>query len=140
MKRFLSLLLFLSLVTFTSCEDILECVVFGRSPELPDTSFDVGLVNLYYYEEFDAEIKNEPRDNDYEYFFEIDGYLPDGLEMNVSHRTVSIEGSPQSPGSFTFSVFLYVDPPLSYDSETDEYDENMCSTSTSKEYTIIINQ
>ncbi|WP_299335531.1 hypothetical protein [uncultured Psychroserpens sp.] len=137
MKRLLPLLLVLSLFSFTSCEDFFDCIV-NRRPELPNKSFGVGTIGVYYYEEFDAEIKNEPRDNDYGYEFEVDNGLPDGLVMIQNYRTVSFEGTPMETGTFKFTVYLYVDPPINYDFETDAYDDPLCSESTSKEYTIII--
>ncbi|MEH6536204.1 MAG: hypothetical protein V7719_07420 [Psychroserpens sp.] len=139
MKRLLPLFLFLSIFTFSSCDDFLDCVV-NRRPELPDKSFGVGTIDLYYYEEFDAQIKNEPQDNDYGYHFEIDGDLPNGLEMFVNYRTVSIEGTPTTVGTFRFTVFLDVDPPITYNENNDTYDDPLCSESTSKEYTIIIGE
>ncbi|MCD2259215.1 hypothetical protein [Psychroserpens luteolus] len=138
MKRLLPLLLVLSLFTLSACEDFLDCII-NRRPELPNKSFGVGELETYYYEEFKAEIKNEPRDDDYGYFFEIDGELPEGLEMFVNYRTVSIEGLPTNPGTYRFTVLLFVDPPVSYDYETDQYDDPLCSESTSKEYMISIN-
>ncbi|WP_298903888.1 hypothetical protein [uncultured Psychroserpens sp.] len=139
MKRLLPLLLFvLSSIMLSSCEDVFDCII-NRRPELPNKSFEVGTVESYYYDEFRAEIKNEPRDDDYGYIFEVDDNLPDGLELFVNYRTVSIEGLPTHPGTYTFTVYLFVDPPLSYDYDTDQYDDPLCSDSTSKEYTIIIN-
>ena len=139
MKRLLPLLLVvLTTLTFSSCDDVLDCII-NRRPELPNKSFEVGSIGTYYYDEFRAEIKNEPRDDDYGYIFEVDDNLPDGLEIYVNYRTVSIEGMPTHPGTYKFTVLLFVDPPVSYDYETDEYDDPLCSDSTSKEYTIIIN-
>jgi len=138
MKRLLPLLLVFSLFSFTNCEDFLDCIV-NRRPELPNKEFGVGDLQTYYYEEFDAQIKNEPRDNDYDYEFEIQGNLPEGLQMVVNYRTVSIEGLPTFPGTYTFTVFLYVYPPVNYDFDTNQYDDPLCSESTSKEYTITIN-
>ncbi|MDG5491760.1 hypothetical protein [Psychroserpens sp. SPM9] len=137
MKQLRPLLLVLSLFTVTSCEDFLDCVI-NRRPELPDKSFRLGVVNSYYYDEFDAQIKNEPRDNDYGYEFEIHGDLPEGLSMIVNYRTVSIEGLPTHPGTYSFTVVLYVNPPINYDADTDTYDDPLCSESTSKDYTIRI--
>ena len=139
MKLKLSFLLFLSLLFFTSCEDIIECIIINRRPELPEKTFQQGYVNDFYYDEFDAHIKNEPSDNDYSYEFEIEGELPYGIIMSTDFRTLIIEGTPQFSGTFTFEVFLYVDHPLIYNEDTDEYESPLCAKSTSKEYTIIIN-
>lgn len=135
MKNILVVLVF---VLCLSCENILDCII-NRSPEIPDKSFDVGNVNGYYYQELTSEIKNEPRDDAYNYAYEIHGNLPDGLEMKANHRTLSIEGMPQASGTFTFTIYLYVDPPEYYDEESGEYEDALCSTSTSKKFSIIIN-
>ncbi|AUC76104.1 hypothetical protein [Olleya sp. Bg11-27] len=137
MKNTLSLLFFLSIIIFTGCESILECVI-NRSPELPDKSFTVGYRQQMYYDEFEAQIKNDPHDDSYGYNFELEGTLPEGVSMTIDYRIVRFEGMPQNQGIYDFTIFLYVDPPLSYDEETEDYEDSMCSTSTSKNYTIII--
>ncbi|WP_033961962.1 hypothetical protein [Psychroserpens jangbogonensis] len=138
MKKQLSLLLFLSFFMFSGCEDLLDCIL-NRRPEIHDKTFKDGTIDVYYYQEVTTEIKNEPRDDDYGYNYDIYGDLPDGLQMVVNYRTVSFEGIPEVDGKFTFTLLLYVDPPLNYDHDTDEYEDVMCSESTSKEFTITIN-
>lgn len=140
MKRPLHILIFLcSLTLFYSCDDVFDCLLFSKEPELPNKAFKVGSINSYYYDEFDAEIKNEPRDNDYGYEFDIDGTLPLGVEAFYDFRTFYLEGVPEEAGEFTFTVFVYVDPPLNYNPDTDSYEEDMCLTWSSKAYTLIIN-
>ncbi len=140
MKRPLhKLLLFIGLTLCFSCDDVLDCLIFSKEPELPNKAFKVGSINSYYYDEFDAEIKNEPRDNDYGYEFDIEGTLPIGVEAYYDFRTFYLEGIPEEPGEFNFTVYVYVDPPLRYDADTDSYEEDMCLTWTSKAYTLFIN-
>ncbi|WP_299392397.1 Ig domain-containing protein [uncultured Gelidibacter sp.] len=126
------------LCMFLSCDTIVECIV-NKRPELPDTSFKVGNVNGYYYQELTAEIKNEPRDDNYSYNFDINGNLPDGLSVTTTNRTLVIEGMPSAPGTFNFTIYLYVEGPEYYDEESDKYKDGLCSKSTSKKYSIIIN-
>ena len=123
---------------FFGCEDVIECII-NKRPEIHDKSFDVGYLNNYYYEEIQSEIKNEPRDNDYGYTYEIYGDLPVGLQTFANYRTLSIEGTPEVSGTYTFKVHLYVDPPEYYDDDSGQYESSMCAYSTSKEFTIIIN-
>ncbi len=137
MQKQLSFILFLSFFMFSSCEDLLDCIV-NRRPEIHDKTFKDGTIGVYYYQEVTTEIKNEPRDNDYGYNYELVGSLPDGLQMFVNYRTVSFEGTPEVVGAFKFSLLLYVDPPLSYDYDTNQYEEVMCSESTSKQFKITI--
>ncbi|WP_040756354.1 hypothetical protein [Winogradskyella psychrotolerans] len=120
------------------CEDIIECII-NKRPEIPNKSFGVGYVNNYYYEELTSEIKNEPNDDDYGYTYEIYGDLPDGLETFTNFRTLSIEGTARTSGTFTFKVYLYVDPPEYYDEDSEQYEDSLCAYSTSKEFTIIVN-
>ncbi|OBX26295.1 putative Ig domain-containing protein [Gelidibacter algens] len=133
-----NLLFVLAFVLCLSCENILECII-NRSPEIPDTAFVVGNVDSYYYQELTSEIKNEPRDEAYGYSYRISGNLPDGLEMYANNRTLSIEGTPKTSGTFTFTIHLYVDPPEYYDEDSGEYEDALCSRSTSKKFSIIIN-
>lgn len=119
---------------FSACEDFLECVV-NRRPQIHDNTFRNGTVGVYYYEEVTTEIKNEPRDNDYGYFYEVIGNLPDGVQMFTNYRTVSFEGTPEVAGTFKFTLLLYVDPP---NFGADEFEQVLCSDSTSKDFSITI--
>nr|WP_321224494.1 hypothetical protein [uncultured Psychroserpens sp.] len=139
MKKLLPLLLVFSLFTFTSCEDLLECALIARSPKLPNKTFKVGVVNDHYHDSFDAEIKNEPFDDDYFYYFDIEGDLPDGIHVYFNHRTVTIEGVTENAGTYNFTIYLDVDPPINYDEYSGEYEETMCSTSAFKNYSLTIN-
>lgn len=131
-------MLLFSVLAFSSCEDIIDCI-FNVSPELPNKDLQVGYLNDFYSDEIKAEINNEPRDDDYAYYFDIYGDLPQGLEVFYDFRTVIIEGTPQESGVYNFTIALSVDPPVYYDYETDEYYDPLCSDSTSRGYSITIN-
>ncbi|MEY8848665.1 hypothetical protein AB9K26_07605 [Psychroserpens sp. XS_ASV72] len=137
MKKQLLSFFLLSLFCFTSCDNVLECV-FNKRPEIHDTTFGRGQVGVYYYAEVTTEIKNEANDDDYGYNYELYGDLPDGIQMFVNYRTVSFEGLPEVAGRYTFTLLLYVDPPLVYDEYSNSYQDNMCSHSTSKDFSIVI--
>ena len=138
MKKLFSILFCISIITLVGCEEIIECVI-NRSPDLPEKQLESGRVGYVYYQEITADIKNEPRDNIYDYNFQIYGDIPDGLEVNIDFRTLYIEGIPNDTGRYEFTIALDVDPPEYYDEETQEYENSMCSTSTSMDYEIIIN-
>ena len=138
MKKLLAILFCFSLLSLISCEDIFDCTL-NRRPELPEKPLEIGRVGSAYFQQFDAGIKNEPRDNNYGYNFEIYGDIPDGLEVTTENRTVTIDGFPIIRGNYQFTIVLNVDPPTYYDQETEQYEDGMCSTSTSQEYEIIIN-
>ncbi|WP_055446469.1 hypothetical protein [Lacinutrix mariniflava] len=138
MKKRYSILFCISLITLVGCEDLLDCII-NRSPELPEKYLESGRVGYVYFQEITAGIKNEPRDDIYDYNFEIYGDIPDGLEVSIDFRTLFIEGTPNDSGRYEFTIALNVGPPEYYDEETEDYENSMCSTSTSMDYEIIIN-
>ena len=75
----------------------------------------------------------------YTYYFFVSGNLPDGLESYVDNRKVVFEGVPLETGTFEFKIELNVGGGGNWDSETDTWDDGLCTDSTSKKFTIIIN-
>ena len=136
MKQFSTIILLLFVTT--SCENFIDCINNVR-PELPNKTFKSGTMNVFYSDGLRAGIKNEPRDEDYDYYFEVYDDLPEGIEIYTEYNNIYFEGVPLEPGTFTFILFLSVDPPVSYDYETDRYDDPLCTDNTSKTYTIVIN-
>lgn len=136
--RYLKLFLLVCCILLLSCEAIIECVI-NRRPVMPNKIFDEGAVGYFYTDEFTSEIKNEPQDNDYDYFYTFYGDLPEGLEFYTDYRTVIIEGTPIEQGVFEFTIYLDVDPPEYYDEDSGEYEDSLCSSSTSKDFTIVVN-
>lgn len=136
--KFLRIIPLILCFLFFGCEDILECII-NKRPEIPNKNFVVGYVNHFYTDDFKSEIKNEPQDNDYDYYYEFYGDLPEGLEFYTDYRTVIIEGTPLEQGTFEFTIYLNVDPPEYYDEDSDQYEDSLCTDSTSKEFSITIN-
>ncbi len=133
MKRCLPLVLVLPFFMLLGCDNFLGCIT-NKRPQIHDANFGRGQVDVYYYQEVTTEIKNEPRDNDYGYYYELYGELPEGIHMFVNYRTVSFEGTPEVPGRYTFSLGLYVDPPFN----DDGIEEVLCEDFTSKDFSIYI--
>ena len=129
-KRLLPLLFFTLL--FVGCDD--PICIFPKEPELPNKQFPIGSTEDYYYVDLTAEINNEPRDDDYRYYFDVRG-LPIGMDYFVNYRTISLEGTPEESGVFEVTVFLDVDGPFrNFDNDPN----TLCNFSTSKTYTLII--
>ncbi|MDY2587616.1 hypothetical protein [Winogradskyella aquimaris] len=117
-----------------SCDDVFECMI-GRNPSLPNKQFPIGTTEGYYYVDLSAEIKNEPRDNDYDYYFHVEG-LPLGMDYFVNYRTISLEGTPEETGVFEITIYLDVDGP--FRNNFDDDPDLLCNYSTSKSYTLVI--
>ncbi|WP_438962540.1 hypothetical protein [Nonlabens sp.] len=136
MKYFIQLLFVLLLTTFTvSCDSITDCIINSR-PHLPGKDFIDGTANVFYEESIRAEIKNEPRDNDYWYYFTVTG-LPAGMDYEFIGRDLFIYGIPESPGRYSIEVFLEVEPRSVFIDDDDSWDEDgdsLCSYSTDRFY------
>ena len=141
MKKIVKLSFISTFLLFMSCQDILECVI-NRHPELSSKTLASAQINQLYFETIEAEIKNDPMDNSYDYYFSIDGNLPRGIDSNVDYRTMIFEGVPLVTGTYKFTVRVSVQQSFNY---RDECESNfndcdvLCSESTSKDYTIIVN-
>jgi hypothetical protein len=124
------------IVTFfvLSCED--QFCIIPVEPELANREFPVGTTDSYYYVDVRAEINNEPRDDDYRYFFDVRG-LPPGMDFFVNYRTISLEGVPEEPGIYSITIFLDVDGPFG---NFNNDPNTLCNFSTSKTYTMIIEE
>jgi hypothetical protein len=141
MKQYISVILLIAFFTLNSCENILDCIINVR-PELHDVELDEGFIDHYYFDKITAEIKNEPNDNSYDYYFDVSGNIPNGIDIIYDYREVILEGTPTESGRFTFRVFLDVDSynEYYYDEFGNEvFDDSLCTDSTSKTYTLIIN-
>lgn len=130
MKTLRTITLILFSVLLLNCEDFFECII-PREPELQNATFPIGSTESYYYTEVRAEINNEPRDQDYDYYFDVIG-LPLGMDYFVNFRTISLEGRPQETGTFEVTIIVDVDGPF-----RDDGNEVLCNYSASKTYTLI---
>ncbi|WP_248722832.1 hypothetical protein [Seonamhaeicola sp. ML3] len=141
MKQYYSLLLvFCITFCFYSCDDVLECIINVR-PELHNNDMDIARVDSYYFETITAEVKNEPNDNDYDYFFSVSGNVPKGLDIVYEYRRIIIEGIPKETGRYTIRVSLDVVAlnEFYFDEFGNEiYHAPLCTNTTSKVYTIVV--
>jgi hypothetical protein len=126
-------LFLLSFLVFGCTADGL-CII-PREPELRNKQFPIASTESYYYIDVDAGIRNEPRDNDYDYYFEVIG-IPAGMDYFINYRTVSIEGTPIEAGTYEITVFVEVDGP--FRNNFNEQPDRLCNYSTSKTYTLIV--
>ncbi len=135
MKRYLPIILLISFFSLSGCDDVLDCIINVR-PELHAKTLAVGLVDEYYSEIITAEIKNEPNDNDYDYYFDVSGRLPEGIEVVYNrHREVVFKGVPKESGRFNIKVYLEVIP---HYNEYGRSNGPLCSDDTSRSYVLAI--
>lgn len=140
MKQYLSFVLLFSFLLFTSCEDILECIINVR-PELSQRELNNAFVDEYYFDTITAEVKNEPNDNGYDYYFSVSGNVPRGLDVIYEYRRIIFEGFPTEPGRYTIRVSLNVEAfnEFYYDDFGNErYHDPLCTNNTSRVYTLVV--
>jgi hypothetical protein len=106
MKR--TLIIVIGFLTFLSCDEVFECVL-GLEPEINETNIEQGFVDEPYFDTISAEIKNEPFDNAYDYYFEVVGDLPEGIDVLFFYRRIELSGIPLEAGRFNFTVYLTVE-------------------------------
>jgi hypothetical protein len=92
------------------CSELIDCVASAR-PDLHSKPLNTGTVGSNYSDFVDADITNEPDDNAYDYFFQVDGNLPVGITYHEQGRKVFFTGVPTVAGTYTFDIRLTVDPP-----------------------------
>lgn len=144
-KKFkIQLVLLLSLLILIGCEK-LGCEIIVK-PLLPDKTFAIGKLDVEYFDKISASIKHSNREQDYNFYFDISGELPSGIEILADNfRTVYFEGVPVEKGTFTFYVSVEIEQRY-YDEDWGDDDDavllnptlEVCNDTTGKEYTIII--
>ena len=141
MKKNLYILLCPPIFLFIiGCQDILECVV-NKHPVLSEKNLKSGQVGTYYIDKINAEIKNEPLDNDYYYYFTVSGDLPEALDLTINYREVVFEGTPTTSGKYSITIQLSVEQTNDYfeECESDLNDcDGLCSKKTSQTYDLVI--
>ena len=132
MKR--TLLICFSFFVLFSCDEVFECIL-GLEPEINETSIAQANINEPYLQAITGEVTNEPFDNDYDYFFEVVGEHPEGIEILYFYRRIELVGTPLEAGRFNFTVYLsvesfedgFVDP------------SPTCNDEVSRTYTLLVN-
>jgi hypothetical protein len=134
------LLLLIAVVLFLgSCDRWTDCII-NNSPQLNQHNFLIGFLDIDYEDSLNAEINNDPRDNNYYYYFSVHG-LPRGMDYESYGRELVIFGTPQESGRFNIEVYLNVEAAILYYDESDgpfEDGDTLCKDSTSRWYSLSI--
>ncbi len=136
MKR---LLLLVFTILLISCDPWTDCIIDNR-PQLNQRILSTGYSNSYYEDSLNAEIKNDPQDNNYYYYFSVRG-LPRGMDYESYGRELVIFGTPQQSGRYNLEVFLTVEPVILEFNDGDgafEDGDTLCEDSTSRIYSLTI--
>jgi len=134
MKRKFTFGLFFLLLL--SCNDLLECII-QIDPEIDQTSIKTAVVDQPYSQIISAHVKNDPADDFYEYFFDVYGSLPDGMNIEYNFRSIEIYGIPQQSGSFRFTVEVRIG---AYDDGNDFDPDPTCSGVAERTFTLRVEE
>ncbi len=126
----------------SGCAELFDCVASAR-PNLHSKTLVTGSVGTNYSDFIEADVTNEPNDNNYDYYFSVDGNLPPGMTYREQNRKIVFSGIPTQSGSFSFRVTLTVDPYDDYivgGGGLWEDGNHICfgDDTTKKEFTIVI--
>ncbi|SHH45379.1 hypothetical protein [Winogradskyella jejuensis] len=128
-------LFLVSFFALSSCEEALECA-FGLDPEINENSVAPAQLDQEYFQIITGEVDNDPNDNAYDYFFEIYGDLPPGIDVLFFARRIELVGRPQEVGTFNFRVYLYVE---SFDNGFFDASPT-CSDEVSKNFSLVVTE
>lgn len=137
MKKILPLLSVFFILTACDAilDEVVECII-NRRPVLSNNELNSGRNDTYYSDKVWAEIKNEPKDDNYYYNFTYRGDLPNGINVIFEDREVYIEGVPRETGRFKITIHVSVD--ARYYNEEGVLEDPLCDSYASKTYTLII--
>lgn len=133
MKSKYTILLLLFFVSFYSCDNALECA-FGVEPEINENSVAPAQLGENYFQLITAEVDNAANDDAFDYFFRIEGDIPNGIDILFFPREIEFSGVPTETGRFNFRIFLSVER---FDFNTGLYERSpTCSDEVSKNFTL----
>ncbi len=142
MKHYLLKLLPLLLISFlSSCDEVIDCIDNDGPEFRTEAKLSEATIGIEYDELILVEIKNEPRDDDFEYFFETETPLPKGITLDhgTYSRRVYLRGTPTEPGEYKFILFVRVfDSGGNSFGDSGDSTENLCYTTKRKEFTITV--
>ena len=118
-------------VLFDSAIDCLD----SDGPDFDKRTLAVPVLNQVYNDIITARIENEPRDDRFDYRFELIGTLPAGMtwrQQEFLGRRIFFEGTPTELVSTEFTLLVAVE-------ERDEFssqNSGLCFTSKSRRFTL----
>lgn len=132
LRKIYLLLFACSAFLVSGCAELVDCVAPAK-PDLHSKTLTIGTVGDAYADFIEADVANDPHDDDYDYFFSITGNFPPGMFYHEQGTKAFLTGIPSQAGTYKFKVRLTVDPKF-------EADNRICfgDDTITKEYTIVI--
>ena len=101
----------LSAMSLGGCEFFIDAAIDCIDNDRPVLSPNIlpdPILNQTYSELIQVSIRNEPRDDNFDFLFTTTGDLPEGIQMESSGRDFRLFGTPIELGDFSFSVRVEV--------------------------------
>ena len=129
-------------LTLCACDALIDTAldcIDSDGPEFDKKSLATPILNQEYNDKVTVSIRNEPRDNRFNYTFSHQGELPQGLEANYQtggSRDVFFTGTPTELGTFQYSLFVSVEEP----GVPDDFNSGLCYRNNSITYELTVAQ
>lgn len=139
-KKARTCLVLSQILVLTACDPLsgvgtfLDCVD-DDGPVLSPRELPTPVLNHSYEAVIKASIDNEPRDDNFEYVFNLGAGLPAGLIVDVFAREVRISGAPTELGNFAMRAEVTVSDPTGNQSQS-----RLCRHKTARNYVFMIQQ
>lgn len=142
MKRWVLALCLLSSGCELIIDEAYDCLDNDK-PEFDVKTLPEATLNEEYSAEITAYLVREPNDSWYQYEFELDGDLPQGVELITADysRTALIYGVPTEYGDFKFNLKVRVfEPDSRYEDDSESYDDgdDLCSNTVDRDYHLVV--
>ena len=92
---------------FHSCELTDDCLFFEAKPRMSAITESNGAVGVTYFSEVIGSVRNH-KDGNFDYDFEINGNLPNGIRYEACDNLFKLYGAPTQSGVFTFEVVMSI--------------------------------
>ncbi len=123
----------------SACDDVekaIDCIDDDR-PQFSRNDLPDPVLNEAYNETITASISNTPNDDDFDYAFTLDGYLPTGISFRQDGRTAYFEGAATEIGTWVPTLNVVVsDGGGAFGDGADA--DTLCRTTRTETFTMVV--
>jgi len=116
-------------ITISGC-DAVDCIV-NNHPEFSKNSVSKATLNQVFEDTIRVSISNSYMDSEYNYTFDLQGDLPQGISYETSAREISFFGTPTELGDFPLQLSVVAAGRSTFD--IDDEPEGLCSDTESRD-------